>query len=96
MTNSGNGNAVGTEVLHALARYFGWSGYKPYEIDPIDVPAATLQQYAGRYPTPDMPMEMVISFENGRLFMIFDSRQELVPVNEDVRIRARRPDPLRA
>jgi hypothetical protein len=39
MTNSDNGNAVGTEVLYAVARYFGWSGYKPNEIDPIDVPA---------------------------------------------------------
>lgn len=29
MTNSDNGNAVVTEVVPALARYFGWPGYKP-------------------------------------------------------------------
>jgi CubicO group peptidase (beta-lactamase class C family) len=84
MTNSDNGSAVATQVVHALARYFRWPGYRVSTIEPIDVPPAKLQEYTGRYPVPGLPMETVIAVENGRLFMAFNnSRQEIVPVDTD-------------
>lgn len=84
MTNSDKGGGVTTQLLHALAREFDWPGYEPHTIEPIAVPAAALHEYAGTYPVPGLPMEVVISVENGKAFMDFiNGRQELVPVDED-------------
>lgn len=55
-----------------------------HTIEPIDVPAAKLQEYTGRYPFRDVAYDVVIALENGRLFMrSFNNSQELVPVATD-------------
>jgi CubicO group peptidase (beta-lactamase class C family) len=85
MTNSDSGNAVATQVVHALARQFRWSRYEVNVIDSIEVAAGTLQDYAGRYAVPERPVDMVIAVEGERMYMVYaGTRQELVPVDEDV------------
>jgi CubicO group peptidase (beta-lactamase class C family) len=84
MTNSDNGSAVASQVVHAVARYFRWPGYGVNTIEGIDVPPAKLQEYTGRYVHPGLPIDTVIAFENGKVFLIFDTnRQEIVPVDTD-------------
>lgn len=85
MTNSDSGSAVGMQMLHAIARQYGWPGYKPNVIVPIAVPVETLQEYAGAYQHPDLPIALVVSVEEGRVFMTANNnKQELVPVEKDV------------
>jgi CubicO group peptidase (beta-lactamase class C family) len=84
MTNSDKGGSVAMQLLHALAREFDWPGYTPNIIKPITVPAAALREYVGTYSVPDLPIDMVISVENGKAFMTsMNGRQELVPVDQD-------------
>lgn len=85
MTNSDNGDAVVTPILHALAREYDWPGYRTSVIDAIDVAPATLADYTGTYRPPEIPIDIVITREKGALFMTFNnSTSELVPVKKDV------------
>jgi CubicO group peptidase (beta-lactamase class C family) len=84
MTNSDQGATLTTQLMHALAREFDWDGYGTSTIRPIQVPPAELQQYAGTYPVPDMPMEVVIAVRSGTVLMNFNNNhQEIVPVGKD-------------
>jgi len=49
MTNGSNGGEVARDVVNAIARVYGWSGYLPEEIVPIDLGADELDDLVGRY-----------------------------------------------
>jgi CubicO group peptidase (beta-lactamase class C family) len=49
MTNGSSGGELVDEVYNAVARVYGWPGYLPEEIDPIEVGADELESFAGRY-----------------------------------------------
>lgn len=84
MTNSDNGDTLVDPILHAVARRFDWPGYEINVIEPIAVAATTLAGYTGTYRPPDVPMDFVVTLENGTLFLTFsNSTTELVPVEKD-------------
>ena len=49
MTNASRGGVVADEVLNAIANVYGWEGYLPEPIQPIEFGADELNRYAGRY-----------------------------------------------
>jgi CubicO group peptidase (beta-lactamase class C family) len=49
MANSDNGNAIGDEIVRAIATEYGWEGYLPAPVTPVALTEADLARYAGRY-----------------------------------------------
>ena len=49
MANSDNGGAIAQEILRAVALEYGWDGILEDPVAVIDVPAAELASYEGRY-----------------------------------------------
>jgi tetratricopeptide (TPR) repeat protein len=49
MTNASGGEVVADEVLNAIAHVYGWEGYLPESIQPIELGADELDTYTGRY-----------------------------------------------
>jgi CubicO group peptidase (beta-lactamase class C family) len=49
MTNGARGSQLASEVIRSIAAEYGWPDAAQREITVVDVPAATLQTYAGRY-----------------------------------------------
>ncbi len=49
MTNGSNGGELIEEVINAIARAYGWRGYLPEEIRPIEVGQDELASFTGRY-----------------------------------------------
>ena len=49
MTNGSNGGEVANEVLNAIAHVYGWQGYLPDEIKPIELGENELESFTGRY-----------------------------------------------
>ena len=54
MTNGDGGAKLYGEVLHALARQYGWPGFDPEVKSPIRMSADALGVFAGRYQVPDI------------------------------------------
>jgi CubicO group peptidase (beta-lactamase class C family) len=49
MTNASRGEVVADEVLNAIAHVYGWQGYLPEPIQPIEIGADELDTSTGRY-----------------------------------------------
>jgi CubicO group peptidase (beta-lactamase class C family) len=49
MTNGSGGDELYDEVLNAIARVYGWQGYLPEEIHPIELGEDELENFTGRY-----------------------------------------------
>jgi CubicO group peptidase (beta-lactamase class C family) len=68
LTN-GHSQGLAREIIRAVGREYGWSEFQPVVKRAIDVPAAVLAEYAGRYEFPEgrRPPVSVIDVKNGRL-----------------------------
>ena len=49
MTNGSRGGEIAEEVINAVAREYGWQGYLPEEIRPIELGEGELESFTGRY-----------------------------------------------
>ena len=49
MANSDNGNAIGDEIMRAIATEYGWEGYLPDPVTPVTMTGTELARYAGRF-----------------------------------------------
>jgi CubicO group peptidase (beta-lactamase class C family) len=67
MTNSDGGMALVGEIMQAIAREYGWTGFAPRVIAPLAMSAETMREYAGRYTLAGTRIELTITAEDGRL-----------------------------
>ena len=75
MTNGSRGGVVADEVINAIAHVYGWRGYLPDEIKPVEIDEDELESFSGRYRAgPDRVV--VLSAEDG----ILVHREVLRPV----------------
>jgi CubicO group peptidase (beta-lactamase class C family) len=66
MTNSGNGGALGDEIMHSIAAEYGWPDWHPVVRTAVAVDPKVLAQYAGTYAlAPNF--DLVVTVENGQL-----------------------------
>lgn len=49
MANSDNGNAIGDEIVRAIATEYGWEGYLPAPVTPVAMTEEDLARYEGRF-----------------------------------------------
>ena len=49
MTNASRGGEVADEILNAIANVYGWEGYLPETIQPVELGANELDTYTGRF-----------------------------------------------
>ena len=63
MTNSDNGGSLVMEVIRAAASVYGWQDYLPALKKAIELPAAELKNFVGKYTFPEfaeVPFEIVL------------------------------------
>jgi CubicO group peptidase (beta-lactamase class C family) len=86
MTNSDAGMALGGELLQAIAREYGWPGFAPRIVAPVEVAAEAMRAYMGRYALPGSALHLEVSLANGRLTASQSGGApfELVPTGTDV------------
>lgn len=84
MTNSDAGSRLVNEIIQAIARAYGWSGFRPNTITPIGVTPEALHAYAGTYGLADGP-RIHIAVEGGALWLTlpWGERRELIPTGDD-------------
>jgi CubicO group peptidase (beta-lactamase class C family) len=70
MSNSDIGGLVVEEIMHAIAREYGWPGYAPREIVSIAVTPETLEQYTGAYALSSTPLRLTVRADSGRLMVM--------------------------
>jgi len=79
MTNGSRGGEIAEEVFNAIARVYGWQGYLPEEIHPIELAEDELESFAGRYRIgPDRVA--VLSAEDGILLQREVLRPGVIPL----------------
>jgi len=87
MANSDNGGAIAQEILRAVALEYGWEGILQDPVAAIDVPAAELAAYEGRYRRDSPPEVAKVWVEDGSLLTRITLRgftSRLVPLGDDV------------
>ena len=65
MTNGDNGNLLGDEIMHSVAKEYDWPDFRPIVRASIHVDPKVLETYAGSYESKDF--NEVITVENGQL-----------------------------
>ena len=84
MTNSDLGSAVADEIVLAIAREYGWPGYRPREIVPIVLTPEAMSQYAGVYAVPGGTLRLTVSVDGGRVMVTQSGTPiEVVPTAPD-------------
>lgn len=66
MTNSDNGTRLAQELMQAIFRHYGWSGYQPDVRSKVDLPLEKLELYTGKFVITDMG-EITLVLTDGNL-----------------------------
>lgn len=84
MTNSDAGSRLVNEIIHAIARAYGWPGFAPDTITPIRITPAALRAYAGTYELAG-GHEVVVTVEGAALWLRlpWGERREMIPTGDD-------------
>ena len=85
MTNADGGANLAREILLTLTAAYGWPPmFRPVERSVAKVPKAALAQIAGSFRFPEDSRDVVVSLEQGRLFLAFAplGRVELLPESD--------------
>jgi CubicO group peptidase (beta-lactamase class C family) len=85
MSNSDIGGLLVEEILQAVAREYGWPGFRPREIVPIAIAPEALNQYVGVYALPGAPLRLTVRADSGRLMVMQAGSQwfEVIPTAAD-------------
>jgi CubicO group peptidase (beta-lactamase class C family) len=87
MANSDNGGAIAQEILRAVALEYGWDGILEDAVTAVDLSAAELSTYEGRYRREPPPEVARVWVESGMLASSITLRgytSRLVPLGDDV------------
>ena len=87
MANSDNGGAIAQEILRAVALEYGWDGILQDAVTAVDISAAELSAYEGRYRSEQPPEVASVWVESGMLESSITLRgytSRLVPLGDDV------------
>ncbi|MDE2876188.1 MAG: serine hydrolase [Gemmatimonadota bacterium] len=85
MTNSDSGSGLATEIAVTLADEYGWSGPRPDERVPVDLPVAAREEYVGTYVVPGRGIEFSVRLEDRGLELSWDGETVVLwPVNDTV------------
>jgi hypothetical protein len=87
MANSDNGGAIAQEILRAVALEYGWEGILEDAVTAVDLSAAELSAYEGRYMREQPPEVASVWVESGMLASSITLRgytARLVPLGDDV------------
>ena len=68
MANSDNGSDLAREIIQSVAGAYGWRDMEPKERETVTVDSATLENYAGRYQSPQLG-PAIIRVQNDHLVM---------------------------
>ena len=84
MTNSDAGSRLVNEIVHAIARAYGWPGFAPETITPIRITPEALRAYAGTYELAG-GHQVVVTVEEAALWLRlpWGERRELIPTGDD-------------
>lgn len=84
MTNSDAGARLVDEIVHAIAREYGWPGFALRTITPVATSAEALRAYAGTYATPD-GTQVRVTAEGKVLWLTLPTgeRRELLPTGDE-------------
>lgn len=63
MTNSDAGSPLAGEIAITVADAYGWSGPRPAERVPVELPAAVRERYVGTYVVPERDIEFEVALE---------------------------------
>ena len=63
MTNSDAGSPLANEIAITVADAYGWSGPRPVERVPVDLPADVRERYVGTYVVPETEIEVEVELE---------------------------------
>jgi CubicO group peptidase (beta-lactamase class C family) len=69
MANSNQGNAMIAEIERAIAKEYEWPDYFPQEKIAIEIGREIAGDYAGKYRTKEGDMRIVVSVQDGRLYV---------------------------
>ena len=68
MTNSDSGSAIGSAILRAMAKEYGWPDYQVKEKAVVPVDATTLKSYTGEY-SEAVVGKISVTWKNGQLYL---------------------------
>ncbi|MDE2711526.1 MAG: serine hydrolase [Acidobacteriota bacterium] len=63
MTNSDAGSPLANEIAITVAEAYGWSGPRPAERVPVDLPAEVRERYVGTYVVAESDIEFAVELE---------------------------------
>ena len=69
MTNSDAGSPLANEIAITVAEAYGWSGPRPAERVPVDLPAAARERYVGTYAVAGSEIEFEVDLEERGLLL---------------------------
>jgi len=85
MANSDNGNAIGDEIVRAIATEYGWEGYLPTAVTPVAMAATDLARYAGRYAmAPDQVATLTVGDGALEAAVTLSDTSRMLPLGNDV------------
>jgi CubicO group peptidase (beta-lactamase class C family) len=84
MMNANEGHPMIDEIERAVARVYEWPDYFPKDKTTVELPAASLNAYTGRFVTEDGKHTFTVHQDGGRLFLTLprQSPLELLPESE--------------
>jgi len=71
MTNSDSGSAIGSAILRAMAKEYGWPDYLVKEKTVVPVEPALLKSYAGEY-SDEQIGKVLVTVKDGKLYLQAD------------------------
>ncbi|MFO7586639.1 MAG: serine hydrolase [Gemmatimonadota bacterium] len=85
MANSDNGNALGEELVRAIAREHGWEGYLAEPVTPVAMSAEELARYAGRFAMgPDQVATLTVGEGALDAAVTLSDTSRMLPLGDDV------------
>ncbi len=86
MTNSDNGSTLAAEILRSISAVYGWSIYRPKEVEIASVNPDIYKRYTGEFRIVEAPqVNFKFYIENNALFVnAMDSVSELFPESETI------------
>ena len=78
MTNSDSGGELAAEIAVTLADEYGWSGPRPSERAPVDLPVAAREAYVGAYVARGGEIEFSVRLEGRGLELSWEGGTALL------------------
>ena len=83
MTNSDAGSPLAAEIAMTVAEAYGWSGPRPAERVPIDLPADVRERYVGTYAVAERDIEFEVELEERGLALTWRGERAVLWPSSD-------------